>query len=475
MKSRTENYDIKMAEQCRNRSHLKVTLIYGGQSFVFSDEVIASATKTNEVDPLSRRVPKETFNFSIFDYANEYNPSNPSGKWSSMDENAKIKVEFGFEVSSCITEWLTPDYYFLDAKPSVSGGIATFKASSKLCHLTKTYYKGVYASLSLYDLAVAVLTDAGISSSDYFIDSSLSSMTTNAPLPVSTHINCLQLIAHCARCTLKTVNGVIRIDPFSSTITPSNFIIGLDSIALNGDTISKTETLYKVEANLYVYTPSTEATELSTFIIDADGETECHVEYTKSTEQTITVEEGTATIINLNAYASAADFTLNGSGTFTIKVSGKKIDTSISTTESVISLNTSGSTDTEKNELITSASLQNALIYHVANYLQFRLTHNVKYRGNPELEVLDALYFETLYGTYISALILNHTITFNGAISGTLTLKSLSEISDVYLYDSTPELVIDSEDDNVSLIGLIDYESSYSTEDMNDFIEEVIG
>ena len=473
MKSRSENYDIKMADQCRARSHLKVTLISSGQSFIFSDEEISSATKTNEVDPLSRRVPKETFNFSIFDYQNEYNPSNPKGKWSSMDENAKIKVEYGFEVSSGVTEWLEADYYYLDAKPTVSGGIATFKASSRLCHLTKTYYKGIYADSNLYDLAVAVLTDAGVSSSDYFIDSSLTTMTTNAPLPVISHINCLQLIAHAARCTLKTVNGMIRIEPFNLTITPSNFIIGLDSIALNGDIISKIETLYKVEANLYVYTPDTDTSELSTFVIDVDGETECHIEYSASCEQEITVE-GSATISNINTYASAADFILSGSGTFTIKVSGKKINTSISTTESIVSLNTNGSTDTEKNQLITTATLQYALIYHVANYLQFRLTHTVKYRGNPELEALDAIYFATVYGTYISALVLNHTITFNGAISGSLTLKSLSEINDTYLYDSTPELVIDSLDDRVSLIGLIDYESAYSTEDMNDFIKEVI-
>ncbi len=474
MKSRTENYDIKMSERCRNRSHLKITLISGTETFIFSDEEISTATKTNEVDPLSRRVPKENFNFSIFDFEGSYNPSNPKGKWSSMDENAEIKVEFGFEISSGVIEWLTPDIYYLDAKPTVSSGIATFKASSKLCHLTKTYYKGVYRNSSLYDLAVSVLNDAGVASSDYYVDSSLLLMTTNAPLPISTHINCLQLIAHAARCTLKTVNGMIRIEPFNLSITPDNFVITLDSIALNGDAISKIETLYKVEANLYVYTPDTEVSELSTFVIDANGETACHIEYSTSTEQVITVE-GSATLSDVKTYASAADFILNGSGSYTVKVSGKKISTSISTTESIVSINTSGSTDSEKNQLITSASLQYALIYHVANYLQFRLTHTVKYRGNPELETLDAIYFATIYGTYISALILNHTITFNGAISGSLTLKSLSEISDIYLYDSLPDLVIDSAEDKVSLIGINDYVSSYSTDDMNDFIKEVIG
>ena len=473
MKQTSENYQVKMADQCRSRSHIRVTLISSGQSYFFNDDQISSAVKANEVDPLTRRVPKETFTFSIFDFAGEYNPSNPSGKWSSMDENAEIKVEFGFDVSNGVTEWLAPDFYYLDAKPTVSGGIATFKSSSKLCKLTNTYYKGVYANSNLYDLAIAVLTDAGISSNNYYVDSSLSSMATNAPIPVSSHINCLQLIAHAARCTLRTVSGVIKVEPFDLSITPSEFIIGLDSIQANGDTISKIETLYKVEANLYVYTPDAESSVLSTFIIDATGETPCHIEYPISTDQTITVD-GAATISNINVYASAADFTLDGTGSFSVTVTGKKISTSVSTTESIISLNTNGSTDSEKNQLITTAALQFSLIYHVANYLQFRLTHTVKYRGNPELEALDAIYFATIYGTYISALVLSHTITFNGAISGSIILKSISEISDTYLYDSTPEIVLDSQDERVSVIGVSDYQSEYSTEDMNDFIEEVI-
>ena len=92
---------------------------------------------------------------------------------------------------------------------------------------------------------------------------------------------------------------------------------------------------------------------------------------------------------------------------------------SASLSESVVSQNTNVSTDTEKNPLITDGIMQSALIYHVANYLQYRLTHTVAYRGNPELESGDGLYLQTVYGSYISVLALSHTINYNGALSRT--------------------------------------------------------
>ena len=122
--------------------------------------------------------------------------------------------------------------------------------------------------------------------------------------------------------------------------------------------------------------------------------------------------------------------------------------------------------DSEKNQLITTAAMQYALIYHAANYLQYRLTHTVKYRGNPELEPLDCVFFETMYDSYITGVILTHTINYSGALSGTLTLKSVSEINEAYLYDANETVVVDSDEERVSLISLVDYESDYTASEM---------
>ena len=474
---RDRDEEGKVLDQFRDPKHpLKFVivtskLLTGFDTYQFTNSEIISLQKVVDVDPLSRRLPKETLSFSVFDFEGNYNPSNPSGKWNALDENALLEVQFGYELNGGLIEWLEADQYYLSGRPTVSGGIASFQASSRLNHMTNTYYKGTYGTKSLYELAVNVLNDAGVSS--YLIDESLQAMFTHAPLPITTHANCLQLIAHAARSTLRTIsNGVIEIKPFSVTNSPDEFLLPLNSIALNGDTISKIETLYKVQCNLYIYLVAETETTLFETNIDVDGETNVHIEYETSTDQVITSSGGE--LSNIATYAASADFTITGTGTFTITVIGKKISTRTSTSESYISADSNGATDSEKNQLITDASMQSALIYQVANYLQYRLTHTVRYRGNPEIDALDGIYMENLYDAYISALVLTHTINFNGAISGTLVLKSLSEITNVYLYDSSSILVEDELGDAISIIGTADYTSVYSVADINSFIEEVI-
>ena len=472
MKTTTESYDSLMKERMRNKSHVKISLISGATTYLFEDDEIATLSRTNEVDPLTRRVPKEELSFSVYDFEGNYNPSNPSGKWNALDENADITVTFGLDTGSGVI-WLDADNYVLSGRPTYASGIATFKASSKLTQLTKTYYKGVYGQHSLYQLAVGVLTDAGLSASDYEIDSSLQEMITDAPIPITTHLNALQLIAHASCSTLRTKSGKIYIEQFNPNNVETKLVMNLDSIALNGDVISKIDTLYKVESSLYSYVPDFESSVLYDSVITSDGTSQCHIEYATSTDQVIEIE-GNAEITNANYYANAMDFTITGEGSFHVIVTGKKIASSITKSQTIVSLNANGSTDTEKNQLITNYELQSALIYHVANYLTYRLTHSVKYRGNPEIESLDGIFFATNFDSYIQALVLKETITYNGAISGTLTLKSLSEINDSFLYDSDGKKVQDVNDEFISLISLTDYQSEYTTEDIDEFITEVI-
>lgn len=473
MKQVSSDYEIKMASSCRNRSHVKITLVSGGVTYEFKDEDISSTSRTDDIDPISRRAPKETFTFSIFDYLGEYNPSNPIGKWSSLDENAEISVTYGFELSNSSIEWLSSDYYILSGKPTFSNGIVTFKANSKLTSLTKSYYKGVVDSSNLYDLAEAVLLDAGIDSNHYEIDNSLENIVTTAPIPVTSHLNALQLIAHAGLCYIRTVSGVIHIEKLNLSKDTSDFYIGLDSIELNGDAISKIETLYEVEASLFSYVAEETSSELGRFVIDASEETKCHVEYPLSKNQTIAIS-GSATLTDTHLYGSAADFTIEGTGTFEVVVTGYKVKSSSSKVISVISNNANGSTDSEKNELITSYATLYALIYHVSNYLRYRLTHTVKYRGNPELESSDIVYFATKYDNKnIRALVLSTTLNYDGALSGSLILKSLNEIDECNLYDSVPTLVEDSNDEAISIISDTNYQSDYLSSEMDEFISEV--
>jgi len=257
MKPTSEAYQEGMASSFRRRSHLMISIETSGTTYTFEDDIISSASKIADVDPLSRKLPTESFDFSIIDLAGEYNPSNPSGKWAAIDENAEITVRFGFELAGGTTEWLDPDTYLLTGKPTVSGGVATFKATSRLRHLTKKYYKGTFGTHTLLALAESVLLDEGIASSGYSIDPSLGSLTTDAALPIDEAQNLLQMIAHAACCALYTVGDVITIAPIDvSNLTYNEMPLTLRDIANNGDAISKIEPLYKISVNKYSYDAS---------------------------------------------------------------------------------------------------------------------------------------------------------------------------------------------------------------------------
>ena len=99
--------------------------------------------------------------------------------------------------------------------------------------MSDNYFKVTFGTKSLYDLAEEVLEDAELSALvnpilPWVIDESLKDIYTNAPLPIDTHKNCLQLIANAGMCKFYTDhNGTIRLEKFEIPETPTDFTIDL--------------------------------------------------------------------------------------------------------------------------------------------------------------------------------------------------------------------------------------------------------
>ena len=92
----------------------------------------------------------------------------------------------------------------------------SFQAKDVVAALNGTYYWGVYGNANLYDLAIDVLTDAGLEERDYNIDSYLKNVHVVNPLPVATHAECLQIIANAGESS--HYSGPKRSDPFKSRV-----------------------------------------------------------------------------------------------------------------------------------------------------------------------------------------------------------------------------------------------------------------
>ena len=557
-----------------------------GLNVQFVNKDIVSTQQKHDVDPLSRRLPTETMQFTILDYEHKYDPDNPAGIYAYVDKNSPIEIQFGYELPDGSVEWLKPDNYVLNAKPSAQNNQATFNGTGLIGSLTGTFYKSKLGSKSLYDMAQEVLLDAGLTLTEqgenpWEIDNALKNMFTTAALPIDTHMNCLQLIAHAACCRLYTDDdNIIHIRPFGVTVIgiyngvwadnghvwfsewdtidkgntaentyatfelnrwtlggdsqiilpdsnagqrgyiseamtgadgsftnppvftktfdvphdlpvlairfdtvlnefpgavqvkyyhddtlldtqtaaidsvevyvssnlaiectkievtmignlpyrrgrvtkvyyrETDFTLDFTSIGENSQKISKIDELKSVSVARYSYTASNDT---STLYEGTTTETELHVEFS-GLAQDVQISVSGGTLVSSNIYARAADLVLS-SGTKTVTIIGKTL-----TENSVVvsyPVAQSGEIDKEENPLITNDTMCQALANHVKSYLQMRNTYEANYRGNPEMEVGDIIGLQTLYTDEMDALILVDEITFDGSLSGKMTVKGL--------------------------------------------------
>lgn len=104
---------------------------------------------------------------------------------------------------------------------------ASFTARDSIDQLTlDEYVKGVFpkGTASMYELAEAVLKDAGVT--DYEIDIELMNIYSTAPLPIGTHKELLRLISQASQSVvLSTISGGIHIKYISPLISCTNFLL----------------------------------------------------------------------------------------------------------------------------------------------------------------------------------------------------------------------------------------------------------
>lgn len=194
----------------------RVQQILFGQQVIFSDDKVIKASVTSKVDLLSLALPSKSLSFTIENTDLRYNPLDYTAKASILqytEQQQPVLVRFGYELDDGSTEWVPAENLILEGSPTTSTIYATFKAMDSLSALDGLFYKGLYRpeGITLYDLAVEVLSDAGVES--YVLPDYLKDITTKGALPVVTHKECLQIIANAGECILYTDRaGAIHMD-----------------------------------------------------------------------------------------------------------------------------------------------------------------------------------------------------------------------------------------------------------------------
>ena len=401
----------------------------------FDNARISTSRMVQDVVPLAGLDPTETFTVSILDYQQEYDPDNPNSFWEYIDAMTPMSLQYGYQLDSGEIEWLPDIRHHLDGKPTVEDWTIQFSANRQLGVLTGQYRKGAFATKTLMELAVDVLTDAlGTplpGETLWELDPILSTISTNAPLPNDTHQNCLQMIANAGMCSLYTrSDGVICMKtgwlPEGSAVGSMDF-----NTQFSRPSLEKIPPLYAVDVLMYQYETEATASELLNMSVVVDGTMPLQLNFSSMAKNVQISVEG-ATVESQSIYAQGADIVLSGNGAATISVTGNPVRESTSSAPYVVNPTISGETETVENKLVTSEAHRKALAAYRAEYLSLRSAYTMEYRGNPEYEVGDHFLIQTSFAYGAMALMLRNSIEFNGALRGEAILKRLTTLTSSY-------------------------------------------
>ena len=203
-----------------------------GISNNFSNKEVKSYTFKDYVSSITDVIPSQDMSLTIDNQNLYYSPDNPESTIAYMEQGQEIKVAFGYDVTGCGNiEWLNETTTYLKTW-SATDVEAKFTAVDIFDYkLSGTYYRGMYreTGISLYDLAIDVLHDAGvIDEREYFVDPYLQDVIVYNPVPAVKHSEALQIIANAGRCAL-------YVDRQGSIHLQSSFIPDMTAFS-NGET-----------------------------------------------------------------------------------------------------------------------------------------------------------------------------------------------------------------------------------------------
>ena len=195
------------------QSRLRIYSIRFGYGLVYYNNDVMSSSLESYVSPIGADVPQIDFTVQLENYDHYFNVDNPKSAINFLETGQKMQIYYGYQLpDSDEIEWIIGNNLLCSEWES-DDYTATIRCQDIFRNMDSEFYKGIYNSngISYYDLAVAVLKDAGFT--DYYIDPHLKNLYTKNPLPRVQHKEALQIIANACRCVLsQTRLGKIQIE-----------------------------------------------------------------------------------------------------------------------------------------------------------------------------------------------------------------------------------------------------------------------
>lgn len=417
---RWNKIEIYFIESSLPYRRIRVNQLLFGIMETYTDENLISAESKEKTIMINSELPTHTFKFTIDNMNKLFNPDNPQGWYRYILQQQPISYEWGYQLDDGTIEWILGGKMLLTGSVEVGENQVSFSTTSLINYLTKVYKKGVYNSSgrSLYDLAVDVLEDSNIDSSQYNLWSGLKSIKTDAPLPKLEARQLLQIIATTGNCILFTNReNVINIQPFNYVLNPDG--MSYDFITSNPVVKVQSE-LHNTIIYINHYYKEDNVSELfKNESLEITGTKTIEIEYDLATDISATITGGT--IVNANYYGRYAilKITNTGEDTISLKVSGKKINNS-QTIDSK-QFNDDGENIEYKNDLITQmveSSKETKLKDFIGNWYNNRNIYSFENRGDIVKDTREIIPIETDFSNSLIGYLVENNINYDGAWSG---------------------------------------------------------
>lgn len=201
----TSYFIIRPKKMVNGQGRLRIYQFSCGIANIFTNNECIDYSSQEYVSAISETIPSQDVSFTVNNRNLYYSPDNPDSMLTYMEMGQEVKTAFGYDVlGDGVIEWLPEQVSYLKTWEA-NDKEATFTATDRFDNMTGSYYRGKFRQegISLYDLAIDVLYDAGIvESNDYYLDTYLKEVVVYNPMPVVSHSSALQIIANAGRCSL---------------------------------------------------------------------------------------------------------------------------------------------------------------------------------------------------------------------------------------------------------------------------------
>lgn len=200
----------------------KITFTLLGTTTTYDDETIMKINILEELSTLNDTIPSNELQITLDNSNGAFNILNLQNMQQIIASRPKIVVEFGIVLSETVTEWIPMGTYYLSEFKNETGSKSITLTCNDVFNMLDSISYDNTASNTLYNLAVDVLTKAGITS--YSIDDSLKLITSN----FTARLNSREALQHIGIASGSAVfqdrTGKVVIKPFTALDANSNYL-----------------------------------------------------------------------------------------------------------------------------------------------------------------------------------------------------------------------------------------------------------